>query len=167
LAIYAPQKPLDMTNEDFAHVMSIGSKKGVVRTPQFPGVLTDTQDTGKLIEQVRALIKKQKRARGFLFGIQSGSGNLLNLELSGTARTFLGFSILFSPDEDFSAQPNSITLTINNEIIIQDVQPSFFSPDFMDDEYYYFPRPLSGSDVIQMTAEGNDDINMKIIVYYI
>jgi len=152
--------------QDFEQIMKVGSEKGVVRTPQFPGVLRSGKDTGKMIEFVRGLIKRQKRCRGFQFGVSSGS-NDFTIELSGTARTFLGFSILFDDTELFANQPTSTTITINNEIIIQDVQPSFFSPDFMDDEYYFFPRPLSGTDTILLQADGVADIDMLVAVYYI
>jgi len=154
--------------DEFKYIMNIGTKKGVVRTPQFPGVLKSFpgNETGKMIEAVRSFIKKQKRARGFQFGISTGV-NKNTIELSGTARIFLGFSIFFSPDEDFGTLPDKVTFTINNEIVIQDVNPNFFTPDFMDDEYYSFPRPLSGTDTIELETEGNADVDLFLIVYYI
>jgi hypothetical protein len=132
-----------------------------VRTPQFPG-----QQKGYSIEQVRSLIKKQKRAKGFNFSLETGSSDF-NLDLSGTARIFLGFALLF--DEDvITNQPEQFDFIINNEIIIDQTQPSFFSPDFMDDEYYYFPRPLSGTDELTVKFSNSaGEQTVRMIVYYI
>lgn len=135
----------------------------VVKTPQFPGV-----KPGMTIEQVRAVIRRQKRARGFRFGVVAGGGaaNVFDIPLSGTARVFLGFSLLF--DETVPASvPLDITITINNEIVIDQVPPGFFNPAFMDDEYYFFPRPLSGQDTITLTVNGTAIIDLLLIAYYI
>lgn len=154
-------------NPEFDQIVKIGNNKQVVRTPQFPGVQTAGGDVAARIESVRAFIKKQKRVKGFVFGITSGTGNKLNIKLSGAARLLLGWSILFDADADPGDIPLSVTLKVNNEEIVEDVNPLFFSPDFMDDEYYFFPRPLSGQDSIIMLSEGVADINMKLAFYYL
>ena len=136
--------------------------KSAIGTPQFPG-----QQKGFDIEVIRTLIKKQKRTKGFQFEIESGE-NQDDINISGTARIFLGFAFLFDTENvDFSDRPTQTTLTINNEIIIQSTRPDFFTPDFMDDEYYYFPRPLSGTDDITLITQGVTDVTMEMIVYYI
>jgi len=154
-------------NPEFSTIMKTGSPKGVVRTPQFPGIQSGKGDVAAKIDAVRAFIKQQKRAKGFLFGISIGSGNKLNIDLSGSARMLLGWAILFDTDAAPGDIPLNITLKVNNEEIVEEVNPLFFSPDFMDDEYYFFPRPLSGTDSITMLAEGVADINMKIVFYYL
>jgi len=135
-------------------------KNGVVKTPQFMGVRP-----GMTIEQVRSVIRRQKRAKGFRFGIAAGS-NEFDIQLSGTARVFLGFSLLFD-EADPLIVPDDINITINNEIVIDQVPPGFFNPAFMDDEYYFFPRPLSGQDTITLNVNGTGDIDLLVIVYYI
>jgi len=134
-----------------------------VRTPQFPGL-----QGGKLsIEQVRAIIRRQKLAKGFRFGLTAGTNESLQLKISGTARTFLGFAILERQQVN-NAVGTQMTITINNEIVINQVPPEFFSPDFMDDEYYFFLRPLSGQDEILLDVTlSNDTEDFLIIVYYI
>jgi len=132
----------------------------VVKTPQFPGV-----NPGMSIEQVRSVIRKQVRAKGFLFGLSNGSNNE-DIQLSGTARVFLGFS-LDQVDVAAANAATQFTITINNEIVIDSVHPVFFSSAFMDDEYYFFPRPLSGQDTITIDIESPADENMQMIVYYI
>jgi len=133
-----------------------------VRTPQFMG-----QQKGYSIEQVRALIKKQKRAKGYDFSVDSGTSEF-NLDLSGTARIFLGFCLLLENGTTFTAQPDTFNFVINNEIIIDQTAPLFFSPEFMDDEYYYFPRPLSGTDELKVTFQNSAaEQTVKMLVYYI
>lgn len=141
------------------------TKRGipVVRTPQFPGL------AGKdlSIEQVRAIIRRQKRCRGFRFGLVAGINADLNIQISGDARTFLGFSVLLD-NQTAGADPTEMTLTINNEIVISQVDPQFFSPDFMDDEYYFFPRPLSGQDDIELSVTNDvGTVDFLLAVYYI
>jgi len=141
------------------------NKEGIaqIRTPQFPGVLGENLS----IAQVRAIIRRQKRAKGFRFGLTAGSNPGLQLKLSGTARTFLGFAVL-EENQVNNAVASEMTLTINNEIVIAPVSPRFFQPDFMDDEYYFFPRPLSGQDDILLDVDlTNDTEDFLMIAYYI
>jgi len=140
---------------------NITGGRSTVRTPQFPG-----QQKGYSIEQVRSLIKKQKRAKGYTQAVGTGSSEF-QLDLSGTARIFLGFAILLD-EAALVDQPEQFALIINNEIIIEQTQPSFFSPDFMDDEYYFFPRPLSGTDdiVVKYTNSAQAQ-TVRLLVYYI
>lgn len=138
--------------------------KGIpfVNTPQFPG-----QQKGFSIQAIRTLIKKQKRTRGFRFLLTTSNRTLNLSNISGTARIFLGFVVNFLPDTPANFPP-FINLTINNEVIIQDVNPDFFTQRFMDDEYYFFPRPLSGQDNITLQVQGSvAPITMDLAVYYI
>ena len=141
---------------------NIDEVKQLIRTPQFPG-----QQKGASIEQVRSLIKRQKRAKGYTQAVPTGT-TTFNLDLSGTARIFLGFAILLEDGLSLVAQPSQFNVTINNEIVIDQVQPSFFSPDFMDEEYYFFPRPLSGTDDITVTyVNAAPAQTVRLIVYYL
>jgi len=150
-----------ITNEMIEKLQREGKYKSGIATPQFPG-----QQKGFSIQAIQTLIKKQKRSRGFNFNLASGS-QPNNIELSGTARIFLGFSLLLQPDVIFADRITGVTFTVNNEIVIQDVDPEFFSPEFMDDEYYFFPRPLSGSDTLNLQTEALADQALRMIAYYI
>ncbi len=134
----------------------------IVRTPQFPGVAP-----GMDIEQVRQIIRNQKRSRGFAFALSIGANNSFDIQLSGTARVFLGFALSSLATEDPNLAPDQITITINNEIVIQEVLPRFFTDEFMDDEYYFFPRPLSGQDTITVQFNAIGGFTVQMIVYYI
>ncbi len=131
-------------------------------TPQFMG-----QQFGAKIEEVRKMIKQQKRVKGFKFDVPNGSDSF-NIQLSGTARIFLGFALLVDDPTDPASVPNHFTLTINNEIIIEDVNTYFFTNYLMDDEYYFIPRPLSGTDQIKVDIQNDFFAQpLSMIVYYI
>jgi len=134
----------------------------VVKTPQFPGV-----NPGMSIEDVRKVIRNQKRTKGFQFDLSVGADNSFPIKLSGTARLFLGFALDSRPDFVPADIPLSVTITINNEIVIEKVFPAFFSSSFMDDEYYFIPRPLSGQDTITIQFNAPSDFTVFMIVYYI
>ena len=134
----------------------------VVKTPQFPGV-----NPGMSIEAVRKVIRNQKRVKGFQFDLSAGADNSFPVNLSGTARLFLGYALEPLPDFVPGDVPLSITITINNEIVVEKVFPSFFGSTFMDDEYYFIPRPLSGQDVITIQFNAPSDFTLFMAVYYI
>ena len=126
-----------------------------LNAPQFPG----QQVKGLGIDQIRTLIKKQIRMKGFSFNVVTGSSTQ-NIQLSGTARILMGIVFLprtapvpplpgGAPLTGFS-QIASISFKVNNEIIIENADPNFLSTQFMNDEYYYIPRPLSGTDEITL-----------------
>jgi len=145
-----------------------------LNAPQFPG----QQVKGMNIEQIRTLIKKQNRIKGYTFSVSTGTSNF-NLQLSGTARILLGLSLIPQSEELFpaSAEPiaiqgfkrvNSVTFKVNNEIVIESVNPNFLGNFFQNDEYYYLPRPLSGTDelTITFTNPGATEV-VNLAIYYI
>jgi len=151
---------MDNFNEEMKHL-----------NPQFMG-----QQLGKVsIEQVRGLIKRQKRIRGYAFNCPIGSSEF-NLDLSGTARILLGIGFLGTTGLSDSAQSwnafsqvDSVQFTVNNEIVIDQLNPNFLTPYFNNNEYYYIPRPLSGTDQLTMkfinTGIATELVNM--VLYYI
>ena len=118
--------------------------------PQFPG----QQVKGLGIDQIRTLIKKQIRMKGFSFNVVTGN-TTQNIQLSGTARILMGLvlvprEITGVPVTGFS-QIGSVSFKVNNEIIIENADPNFLTTLLMNDEYYYLPRPLSGTDEITLS----------------
>ena len=121
-----------------------------INAPQFPG----QQVKGLSIDQVRTLIKKQIRMKGFSFNVVTGSSTQ-NIQLSGTARILMGLvfvprDVTGAPANGFS-QIGSVSFKVNNEIIIENADPNFLTTLLMNDEYYYLPRPLSGTDEITLS----------------
>ena len=125
---------------------------------------------GKLdmnISEVRNFMHRSKRMKGFSQTVASGTGVRFEIDLSGDARLFLGWSLL-PPDTDPALAPENVSLTINNFIVVEQVHPLFYSQQFMDDEYYFIPEPLSGTDSITVTWDNTQlSQTWQIVIYYI
>jgi len=139
-----------------------------LNAPQFPG----QQVKGLSIDQVRTLIKKQIRMKGFSFNVVTGQSTQ-NIQLSGTARILMG--LVFIPRTALGGAPvtgfsniGSVSFKVNNEIIIENADPNFLTTLLMNDEYYYLPRPLSGTDEItlQFTNPLGAEV-CNVLFYYI
>jgi hypothetical protein len=139
-----------------------------INTPQFPG----QQVKGFSIEQIRTLIKKQQRVKGYAYSVATGT-NDFNIQLSGNARIFLGIALIprISSGSNYGQGFNHITsmsFKINNEIIIETIDPNFMTYLLTNDEYYYLPRPLSGTDQITITFQNPGATELaNLIIYYI
>jgi len=140
-----------------------------LNAPQFPGL-----QTGKLktVGEVRDLIKKQRRVKGYTFSVPNGQSQQ-NLNLSGTARILLGIQLLpVAPGTDTYIQGfqniSQISFKVNNEIILESLHPNFITNYANDNEYMDLPRPLSGTDeiTISFTNSGATEV-CAIAVYYI
>ena len=127
------------------------------------------------IDQIRTLIKKQRRIKGYSFTVPSGQSTQ-NIQLSGTARILLGIAMLPNFKAAVNTNPytvgfqniTEVTLKINNEIVIENLHPNFLSNFLNDDEYNYLPRPLSGTDqIILVFNNPNLTENVSIAFYYI
>lgn len=133
-----------------------------ISAPQFPG----QQIKNLSIDDVRTLIKKQRRTKGYLFSVPTGSSTF-NLQLSGTARILLGLAFLGASGGNFS-QITSVQFKVNNEIIIESTNPNFFTSLLTQNEYYDLPRPLSGTDEIILSFQnGGATEQLNCIIYYI
>ena len=138
-----------------------------LNAPQFPGT-----QTGKSMDQVRDLIKKQRRLKGYTFNVANGQSQY-DLQLSGTARILLGIQLIpIAPGTDTYIQGfqsiSQISFKVNNEIIIESMHPNFLTNYSNDEEFCPIPRPLSGTDqiTISFTNSGATEV-CAIAVYYI
>lgn len=135
----------------------------LINAPQFPG----QQLGNKTIEQIRGIIKRQKRLKGYSFSVPTG-GSSFNLDLSGTARILLGIALITKDAQAFQ-EINTLQFQVNNEIVIDQVNPNFLTLYFNNNEYYYIPRPLSGTDELTLKFQ-NNGVNAEeceVIIYYI
>jgi hypothetical protein len=133
-----------------------------ISAPQFPG----QQIKNLSIEDVRSLIKKQRKTKGFQFSVTSGS-TTFNLQLSGTARILLGIAFLGTGGANFT-NITSCQFKVNNEIIIEATNPNFFTSLLTQNEYYDIPRPLSGTDEIILSFQNGGAVEvLNCIIYYI
>lgn len=138
-----------------------------LNAPQFPGM-----QAGKSIEQVRDIIKKQRRVKGYTFSVANGQSQF-NLQLSGTAKILLGIQLIpVAAGTDTYIQGfqriSQVAFKVNNEIIIESLHPNFVTNYANDNEFMDIPRPLSGTDeiTISFTNSGATEV-CAIAVYYI
>jgi len=137
--------------------------KSGIGTPQFPGA-----QSGMTIDQIRDVMVNAKRLKGFNLTIDAGT-TITDIKLSGNARLLLGLAILLVPAMvTADTIPDTINLTVNNDIVIDTTNPKFLSPEFCDEEYYYIPRPLSGTDQITLTTvSAAVSQKMRVVFYYL
>lgn len=140
-----------------------------LNAPQFPGMQTGKM---KSVDEVRDLIKKQRRVKGFTFSVPNGQSQQ-NLQISGTARILLGIQLLpVAPGTDTYIQGfqtiSNVSFKVNNEIIIESLHPNFVTNYSNDEEFMSIPRPLSGTDeiTISFTNSGATEV-CAIAIYYI
>lgn len=166
MAAFLLLKNKKMNTDNFNEEMN------ALNAPNFPG-----QQLGPItIDKVRALIKRQKRLRGYSFTAPVGSSSF-NLDLSGSARILLGIAIYATPQREelterccinFS-QITTLQFKVNNEIVIDQLDPNFISFGFNNNEYYYIPRPLSGTDQITLSFNNTGTVSeiCNVVIYYI
>jgi hypothetical protein len=140
-----------------------------LNAPQFPGLQTGKM---KSVDEVRDLIKKQRRVKGFTFSVANGQSQQ-NLQISGTARILLGIQLLpVAAGTDTYIQGfqriSNVSFKVNNEIIIESLHPNFVTNYSNDEEFMPIPRPLSGTDeiTISFTNSGATEV-CAIAIYYI
>ncbi|MBW1841111.1 MAG: hypothetical protein JRI75_04895 [Deltaproteobacteria bacterium] len=140
-------------------------QRGGFGTRQFPGPF-NPRKAQISIEEIRAYIRNQQRCKGFQFSVPIGASQQENISLPGTAKIWMGFSLCV--DSNVQAQTIDFDITINNEVVIENANACFFGPLFMDSEYYYLPRPLSGQDTItiQFNNTGAADV-VNFVAWYV
>jgi hypothetical protein len=142
---------------------NFAEEMNLINAPQFPG----QQLGNKTIEQIRGIIKRQKRLKGYSFTVPTGASSF-NLDLSGTARILLGIALINDQGDAFT-EISSLQFQVNNEIVIDQVSPNFLTLFFNNNEYYYIPRPLSGTDELTLKFQ-NTGLNSElcnVVLYYI
>jgi hypothetical protein len=148
--------------------IAAATAKSPLGAPQFMGM----QNVGKgsnSIEEVRKYIKNQRRNKGYALTIPTGTSQF-NLDLSGSARVWLGFiiSIPQAPPANPVLFPQAVSFTLNNEIIIDSVHTQLFTNYANDSEYFEQNRPLSGKDDITFSFQNsNPPVTIYLNVYYI
>jgi hypothetical protein len=140
-----------------------------LNAPQFMGLQTGKFKT---VDEVRDLIKKQRRVKGYSLTAPTGTTSF-NLQLSGTARILLGIELgAFAAGTDSYIRGfqriSAVTFKVNNEIILDQVHPNFLTNYGNDSEMMQLPRPLSGTDdiTIEFTNAGATEV-ASVAIYYI
>jgi hypothetical protein len=144
--------------------MDFKRKMSHIENRNFPG-----QQNGASIQEVRDMVKKQWRIKGYNFTVPTGN-TPYPIQLTGDARKFLG--LMLHPNKTtFTATLTEIiscTFKINNEIIIEDLNPNILNGWNNADNFIAIPRPLSGTDqiTIEFKNPGATE-SVAIALYYI
>lgn len=119
---------------------------------------------GGSVEEIRALIKKQKRAVGVAFVTVVGRLTV-QIPVPGNARMLLGYRIL----SQFIEARDRVTLQINNEVVIQNVQAVQHNIFMVNGlvEYIPIPRPLSGQDQILLFYDGFTALTANAEIFFL
>jgi hypothetical protein len=139
-----------------------------LNAPQFPGMQTGKM---KSVDEVRDLIKKQRRVKGFQFNVPNGQSQQ-NLQISGTARILLGIQLLpVAAGTDTFIQGfkelANVSFKVNNEIIIESLNPSFVTNYSNDEEFMQSRARFRYSDeiTISFTNSGNRSLRYCNLLY--
>lgn len=149
--------------ENSKELEMLTAKMGNVSAPQFPGQMRN--DRAIDINAVRSIIRREKKSKGFKFGITQGTLQH-NINLSGTARMLLGFMMYWTEQ----GQELNVTMKINNEVVIDQVNEIFFDQNNnsgLGYEYFFYPRPLSGQDNIILETVSTAVGDLYVHVFYI
>lgn len=121
-------------------------------------------DTGVTFQDYQNFTRKQKRGKAFQFTTAVGRISV-PINLSGTARFLLGVRSDFNATTA-SGQEHRFTLTINNEIIFEDVHQSYLNSrqSGFAQEYVKFPRMLTGNDEIVLVV--NSTVSETQTMYF-
>ena len=121
------------------------------------------QPNGCVDEKVRKLFNTwQKRSKGYQFTAQATTAPIGNIDLSGTAKMFLGFRFANAQAGD------TFTLNINEELIIEDGNAFLYNTATNQfGEYFEYLRFLTGKDTIKVTYKGAAAQNVELEFYYI
>jgi hypothetical protein len=113
------------------------------------------------LQNVRDFTREQKKLFGQSITTIAGAVKKTDVKFPIAGGQLLGFGFTGSV-------PNgNVKVTVNNEIIIEDVNGAFLDLTNKQFEYFPFSRPLSATDVIKVEVE---DSAVKVVffgVYYI
>lgn len=106
----------------------------------------------------------QKRSKGYRFTSTSQPSDIGKIELSGTAKMFLGFKFNGATASD------RFSFSINEEIIVEDGVAILYTANSTNnsfyDEFFEYLRFLTGKDTIKMQYQGSGQ-DVYIEFYYI
>lgn len=110
----------------------------------------------------------QVYTKGFRFTTQAGVNNPFNIQLGGKCRKIHGV-IFFVPTANVN-DDDIISLTINQELVIDNVNWKAYSPatsgnTFKPNQFYELRRALSGSDTVDLQVNSVNAHNVFPIFY--
>lgn len=144
-------------------------KNGTGKSPIGMAFGAGTQ-MGFSIGELRDFIKLQKRCKGYDIQTTVNTTTYEKLVISGNAKILLGFNLSTKIADIANLSSHSATLTVNNETIFENINLQFLNPNYnwKEQEYFPFPRPLSGSDDVTLAIKSGASADLVFVeLYYI
>lgn len=105
--------------------------------------------------------------KGFTLGASAGQNSFTGIQLGGSARRLFGINMFVA--QAAIADDDTFSLLINNELIIDKCLWRAFFPqqtgNIKQDMFFSIPRPLSGSDSVEMSYTSVTAKNIFPIFY--
>lgn len=106
----------------------------------------------------------QKRTKGYRFTSTSTPTDIGKIELSGTAKMFMGLKF------EGAGATDQFTFSINEELICEDCNAILYTSQSTNnsfyDEFFEHLRFLTGKDTIKLTYKGSGQ-DVRVNFYYI
>jgi len=117
------------------------------------------------LASLQTFIKSQIYFKGFKIPVNTGINADIPIQLGGSSKRLYGIVLYREDDTQF----DTFSLTINNELIIDNVLWKSFYPtqtgNMKEQIYFEIPRPLSGSDDTKITWNALNNSNVYAIFY--
>ena len=125
----------------------------------------------KHMEEIRRAYQLGRHAKGFTLQLNAQGTGSIDLNLSGFDSMFLGLVVAKADGGskvDFVPGADAFTLKVNNDVVIDQADPYFFSAsDQNPRDFVPFMRPIFGNDDIELTYNGAAQATLSIVVYYL
>lgn len=113
------------------------------------------------MQMLRQWVKDQKKAVGFTVTTSAGTETKVNLNIPQQGKFLLGFGFVREiPD-------GPVSILVNNERFIDEIDGSFLDVSNINEEFYYYPRPLTGIDKLVLIVNDSAARQAKFCAYYI
>lgn len=110
---------------------------------------------------LRQWVKDQKKAVGFTVTTSAGTTVRTNLNIPQQGKFLLGFGFSKTiPD-------GPVSVLVNNEKFVDEIDGSFLDVAQINEEFYYYPRPLTGIDKLVLEITDAAARQVKFTAFYI
>lgn len=142
--------------------------KGVKTVPQTEkrgNVLTYPGDWARMnekqLQDLRNFVADQKKCVGTIIATAAGAQVSVNLTIPQRGKMLLGFAFIKTIPQ------GAVSLYLNNEKFVDNMNGEFFNRATLVEEFFYYPRPLTGLDQLQIDITDTAAQSCPFAAYYI